>query len=661
MNWEQLTNSNPAPLFVKNFLNHKGTATNNYAFLEMNNQLIKSGAGFTLVELLVAMTVFTLVISGVVFLILDAQSANRQGRERTKAALIAQESIEALRSIRNQGWKFVRPGTFGLSDQSGIWALAGTNDSVDQFTRNVQVEYAHRDVSGNLVPSGGTIDFDTKKITTNVQWDFTPLRPSTITFETYLTNWRSLHWRQTTQADFSQGTHTNTQATNDAGGEIQLTGSSQGQNFSSTFNNAADYTFDGNVIEVTAGQARLKQLTSLVSGDTLNAGFDTGTTSWTYNDWDQGAGEVDVTGSRVATNGNPGGWINVSFPVGKQDELGGYWQQNFTTSVANPTATLTLDWRSLTFTGSPISLYLYAFVDSASGAPSIPTNVWSQHITNTASWTGPVTINVSSKVATVGTYYLKLAAWLETGNTNVGPFTVGYDNAKLHWEKQVPGGYDTNKPTIVPTTSFTGPITSWQSFAETATKNGGEIYYQLSNDDGATWRYWSGTSWAAAATAGNYNTASVVNTNFTSFPATNQKIRVKAFFASNGSQQVILDEVRITGLGTTAFAASGSYESAAFDTGSSMALFNYIAWNATVPVGTTLRWQLRTSATQAGLSTATWVGPDGTSASSYANPGEIIQTDPGATGSKWIQYKLFFTSDGTATPTVQEVTINYEP
>lgn len=58
--------------------------------------------------------------------------------------------------------------------------------------------------------------------------------------------------------------------------------------------------------------------------------------------------------------------------------------------------------------------------------------------------------------------------------------------------------YSSDAPTIQPTTSFTQTfLNSLTGFEETSTKEANsEIYYQLSNDDAATWLWWDGSSWA---------------------------------------------------------------------------------------------------------------------------------------------------------------------
>lgn len=314
-----------------------------------------------------------------------------------------------------------------------------------------------------------------------------------------------------------------------------------------TMDTAGDFTYDSGKIEVTGGVARLKDVGTNVSGVTTNPSFDINSTGWTYADWGQGGGEVNITGSRIASGGNPSGYININAPAGSGDELGGYWRQAFTTTENNPTATVNFDWLVTAFDNTPMpaTYKVYVFVDSGSGVPTIGQEVWSSgEITATTGWASVSNLDVSSKVTTAGTYYLKVAVWLETLNTS-GPFTAGFDNVQLNWSKTT-HVYASDSPTIYPNNSLTMPkAVSWNSFTETATKNGGEIYYQLSDDDGATWKYWNINTWTTAG-AGNYNIATDINTNIPTFSTSTNQIKWKAFLSGSGSQQVILDNISIT-------------------------------------------------------------------------------------------------------------------
>ncbi|MDD5715625.1 MAG: prepilin-type N-terminal cleavage/methylation domain-containing protein, partial [Patescibacteria group bacterium] len=505
--------------------------------------------GQSLLELLVAMVIFILVISSIMFLVLDAHSANRQGGERTKAALYAQEGYEAVRSIANRGWRNMQDGTFGITSASGQWELQASPSVLDnQYTRSVTIAPVYRDETGAIVDSGGAIDVDTKRVITDVTWNFTASRPERVTTETYITNWRSTKWVQTTKADFDQGTLATVVTASVDGGEVQLEEAQALSFLESTFDTATDYTFDANKIDIADSHAQLKDQSTVVSGDTTNPGFDTVLTPWQYADWDQGIGEVNVTGSRVAIGGNPGAYARIAIPRGQDDLVGGYFQQSFAVTESDSTAYVQFDNRVVTFPSSPTRLQAYVFVDSAPGAPVIGTEVWtSGPLTGTTPWASFGPIDISGIVATPGTYYVKLAVWVDTTGGRAGAFNVAFDNALVHWEKAGTPSYPTDRPTVQPVASMAATdIYTWHSFIETATKNGGEIYYQLSDDDGATWQYWTGSAWNAVKSAADSNTASDINAHITAFPAAAQRLLFKAFLSSDGTQQVMLDTVRVT-------------------------------------------------------------------------------------------------------------------
>ena len=314
------------------------------------------------------------------------------------------------------------------------------------------------------------------------------------------------------------------------------------------FDTPANYTYDSAKIEVTGGAAQLKDTSAPASGSTTNSGFDSGSTGWSaVPGWDNAPGKAN-TASYQSSGGNPGGYVDIYLDGKKANDSAGYWYQAFTTTVDNPdTATLDLDWSSLGVTGTPDSYHLYAYVDAGSGNPVLSTEVWdSGNLTSTTSWASISQVDISSSLTTAGTYYLKIAAYTMCQMGTDCTATAGFDNAIVNWSGSATPSYATDDPTIVPTASLSpGSVTSWNSFTETATKNGGEIYYQLSDDDGATYQYWNGSTWASVVGATDYNTASTVNTNFGSFSTSANKIMWKAFLNSDGSQQVILSNLAI--------------------------------------------------------------------------------------------------------------------
>lgn len=111
---------------------------------------------------------------------------------------------------------------------------------------------------------------------------------------------------------------------------------------------------------------------------------------------------------------------------------------------------------------------------------------------------------------------------------------------------QTAPSFDVSDPSIV----ATNPVTitsSLTSFTETATKNGGEIKYQLTNNNGTTWYWWNGSTWASTVTGyTEANTASDINSHISTFPVGAGDFNFKGYFHSNGSQMIQLDSLEFT-------------------------------------------------------------------------------------------------------------------
>ncbi len=126
-----------------------------------------------------------------------------------------------------------------------------------------------------------------------------------------------------------------------------------------------------------------------------------------------------------------------------------------------------------------------------------------------------------AKILRVGTNYLATT----TSNFTISDLVI-FDSVQ-HTANYTPSSFTpfvTTEPDIIPSTglAFTSALTI---FTETATKYGNDdIQYQVSVDDGVTWKYWTGAAWATI-TGGQTdtwyytnesNTASVVNSKISS-------------------------------------------------------------------------------------------------------------------------------------------------
>ncbi len=138
----------------------------------MKKLFVQSGA--SILELLVAMGIFTVGVVTVLVLTYDAGSHSRSTVERTKATFLAMEGIEAVRTIRDNDFEDLINGTYGLA-LSDNWTLNGSSDIQDNYTRTITI-------------ADGTTGFE-KKVTSRVVWQVTPTRSEDVEFTEYLSNW----------------------------------------------------------------------------------------------------------------------------------------------------------------------------------------------------------------------------------------------------------------------------------------------------------------------------------------------------------------------------------------------------------------------------------------------------------------------------------------
>lgn len=185
--------------------------------------------GFSLIEVVVAMGVFSIVVFSIIELFIASQEAGSIGREKTKAGYLLSGYLEDIRNIRRNGWNNLVNGRYILVSSGGNLNSQATTSGelIDNFNRHLLIEDASRDDTGKLVSSGGTVDPSTKKVTVTVSW--TGLHPGQISQTTYLTRYMdNLAWTQTTDTDFNTGTKNGVAVINNSGGEVILGAGGQG-------------------------------------------------------------------------------------------------------------------------------------------------------------------------------------------------------------------------------------------------------------------------------------------------------------------------------------------------------------------------------------------------------------------------------------------------
>lgn len=185
--------------------------------------------GYSLVEIIVALGIFSMVIFSTIQVFITSREAGGISANKTKALFLINDYFESLKNLRRENWNNLINGRYLVTTPSGTIVLVPTTngETIDDYTRFLTIENAFRDTTGKLVDSGGTQDPSTKKITVSVSWQ--GLHPAEIVQSSYLTRYLdNLSWGQTTEAEFNQGTMNSVAVVNNNGGEIILGGGGHG-------------------------------------------------------------------------------------------------------------------------------------------------------------------------------------------------------------------------------------------------------------------------------------------------------------------------------------------------------------------------------------------------------------------------------------------------
>ncbi len=143
-----------------------------------------TGGGFSLVEALLSISIFSLLITAFVGSIIYGQESERLSGERARATFIAEEGLEAVRNIRDANFEDLVPGTYGLEVSGGQWNFSGSSDVTDIFTRSVNISDA---------------DANTKTVTSNVEWKQNEQRDGSVSLTTQMTNWKKIRLTEAEQ------------------------------------------------------------------------------------------------------------------------------------------------------------------------------------------------------------------------------------------------------------------------------------------------------------------------------------------------------------------------------------------------------------------------------------------------------------------------------
>lgn len=136
-----------------------------------------SRQGFSLIEAILAVSVFALIVTGLIGALIYGQEGAALAGARARAIFLAEEGLEAARNIRDADFSNLSDGYHGLVVLSNEWIFSGIQDTTDIFNRQISIS---------------TVNTDTKQVISRVIWQQNPQRSGSVELLTYLTNWQKV-------------------------------------------------------------------------------------------------------------------------------------------------------------------------------------------------------------------------------------------------------------------------------------------------------------------------------------------------------------------------------------------------------------------------------------------------------------------------------------
>ena len=188
----------------------------------------KHNQGQSIIELIIALSLAMVILPALITNLVSSREGKAQQEQKFEAATLLQEAEEAVRTVREDNWStFAVNGIYHPEISGNSWVLSPNQETINGYTRQIEISDVERDSNGNIVEQGGTIDPSTKKAEITVSWTtpYSSSLNSIIILSRYSGN---TAYVQTTEADFSAGTQNDTTVINTGGGEITLALSGQG-------------------------------------------------------------------------------------------------------------------------------------------------------------------------------------------------------------------------------------------------------------------------------------------------------------------------------------------------------------------------------------------------------------------------------------------------
>lgn len=138
-------------------------------------QRLKNKKGFSLIEIILAISIFALSVAWLTSSLIYGQQSSLNAFHRAQAVLLANEGLEASENIAMEDFNNLVNGSFGISIENNQYVYSGGTDIWDIYERKITIS---------------NINDNTKKVTSDVSWSQSVMDEGDVSFVTYITKWK---------------------------------------------------------------------------------------------------------------------------------------------------------------------------------------------------------------------------------------------------------------------------------------------------------------------------------------------------------------------------------------------------------------------------------------------------------------------------------------
>ncbi len=182
--------------------------------------------GFSLAELVLAIGIFATISSMLALIVVDSTRTLENTNTRARATEIVNQVHSSLLILKSESWYNIAQHTgqgnkhieYSINKYTVVDGEGSFYDTTYYFT----VAPVRRDTQGNIVQTGGVNDPHSRLINIIISWTDRLGQLKTISQNIYMNDWNTKSIVFTSREDFSTGTHNQTVAIDLAGGELRL-------------------------------------------------------------------------------------------------------------------------------------------------------------------------------------------------------------------------------------------------------------------------------------------------------------------------------------------------------------------------------------------------------------------------------------------------------